>query len=91
MKKALGTAVVSVLALGVGAAASSASPLGACVVPRLYGLDLVTARAAVTHSSCSIGGISFEGPHGRVARVTDQVPAPGAILPRHGRVSLIAS
>lgn len=81
----------SAATLAAGAATTSASPERHCVVPRLYGLALGGAGAALTRAGCTVGAVSYERPRMRVARVTDQVPPPGAVLPRRARVFLIVS
>jgi hypothetical protein len=75
---------------GASGAALARTPSG-CVVPRLFALTPAVAQARLEAAGCTLGGIAFERPHARVARVTGQVPAPGAALPRRTRVSLLVS
>jgi beta-lactam-binding protein with PASTA domain len=91
--------VLLIFAIVVGAAVGTAAqrataqtqtPSG-CAVPRLYALTLPAAEARLTAAGCRLGGIAFERPRARVARITGQVPAPGAMLPRRARVSLLVS
>jgi beta-lactam-binding protein with PASTA domain len=74
-------------AFSAAAAATSQAP-NACVVPRLVGSTLPAAKARLATSGCRLGGIAFEQPHTRIARVTNQVPAAGAVLPTLTRVVL---
>jgi len=80
-------AVVTTAALGAG----PSSARRACIVPRLYTLTLAAAEARLTASGCKLAGFSYERPRTRTARVTAQVPAPGAILFHSARVFLIVS
>jgi beta-lactam-binding protein with PASTA domain len=82
--------VVSVVLAG-GAATALAGQPTACVVPRLYTLTLAAAQARLVAAGCRLGGIAFERPRTRTPRITAQVPAPGAMLPRPSRVSLLVS
>ena len=84
-------AVAASVVLGVGATLALAAPQAACVVPRLYALRPAAAEARLAAAGCSFGRMAFERPHASHRRVTDQVPAPGAVLPRHARVSLLVS
>jgi len=77
--------------VGGGADTAVARAPSRCVVPRLFALTPAAAEARLTAAGCSLGGIAFQRPHTRPARVTGQVPAPGAMLPWHTRVSLIVS
>jgi len=45
----------------------------------------------IAASRCHFGGISYERPRIRLGRVTDQVPMPGAVVPRRARIFLIVS
>lgn len=87
--------VLALAALIAAAGASTASAPAAarkpCVVPRMYTLSLGAARSLIVASGCTLGGVAYERPRAAVARVTAQVPAPGAILPRSQRVFLIVS
>jgi beta-lactam-binding protein with PASTA domain len=78
-------------ALGGAARTAAAHAPSGCVVPRLYALTLPAAKARLTNAGCSLGAVALERPHARVARVTGQVPAPGAVLPRQARISLLVS
>jgi beta-lactam-binding protein with PASTA domain len=82
--------VVSAMLAGGAPTALAGSPT-ACVVPRLYALTLAAAEARLPAAGCGLGGITLERPRTRNARITDQVPAPGAMLPRRARVSLLVS
>jgi len=62
-----------------------------CVVPRLYALKVGTAKGLLIHAGCRLGGLSSQRPRAGIARITGQVPPPGAILPASGQVSLIVS
>ena len=83
--------VAASAAVGGGARTAAARVPSGCVVPRLFALTLPAAKARLTAAGCSLGSIAFERPRARVARVTDQVPAPGAVLRRKTRVSLLVS
>jgi hypothetical protein len=83
-------AVAASVVLCVGATTALAGSQ-ACVVPRLYALRPAAAEARLAAAGCSFGRMAFERPHANHPRVTDQVPAPGAVLPRHARVSLLVS
>lgn len=74
-----------------GLTSAPARARGGCVVPRLYALKVVAAEGLLTHAGCRLGGLSYQRPRARIARVTDQVPRPGAVLPASARVSLIVS
>jgi beta-lactam-binding protein with PASTA domain len=84
-------AVAASVVLGAGATIALAAPQRACVVPRLYALSPAAAKTRLAAAGCSFGRMAFERPHADHPRVTDQVPAPGAVLPRHTRVSLLVS
>ena len=84
-------AIAAGAAVGVGAQRATAQAPSGCVVPRLYALTLPAAQARLTAAGCKLGAIAFERPRTRLARVTGQVPAPGAALPRRTRISLLAS
>ena len=79
------------VAIGTGAQRATAQTPSGCIVPRLYALTLPAAEARLTAAGCRLGGIAFERPRARVARITGQVPAPGAMLPRRARVLLLVS
>ena len=84
-------AIAAGAAIG-GAARTAAAPTSSrCVVPKVYALTLPTAKSRLTAAGCSLGPVAFERPRGRVARVTGQVPVPGAVLPRHTRIALLVS
>jgi beta-lactam-binding protein with PASTA domain len=84
-------AIVVGAAVGTAAQRATAQTPSGCAVPRLYALTLPAAEARLTAAGCKLGGIAFERPRAHVARVTGQVPAPGAMLPRRTRVSLLVS
>jgi beta-lactam-binding protein with PASTA domain len=79
--------VAAVGAFSAAAAATSHAP-NACVVPRLVGSTLPAAKARLATANCFFGGIAFQHPHARIPRVTNQVPAAGAVLPTLTRVVL---
>jgi hypothetical protein len=83
-------AVVTTAALGAGQSSARATARP-CIVPRLTTLTLAAAEARLTASGCKLAGFSYQRPRTRSIRVTDQVPAPGAILFRSARVFLIVS
>jgi hypothetical protein len=92
MRRALPLAALAALTgLGGGTGAAAAQAPAACVVPRLYALAPAAAEARLTASGCRLGAIAYERPRSRVARVTGQVPAPGAVLARRARVALLVS
>lgn len=92
VKFVLGIAAVAAsVVLGVGATIALAASQSACVVPRLYALRPAAAEARLAAAGCSLDRMAFERPHANHPRVTDQVPAPGALLPRHARVALLVS
>jgi hypothetical protein len=84
-------AVVTTAALGAAQSSAHAPVRHTCIVPRLTTLTLAAAEARLTASGCKLAGFSYERPRARAARVTDQVPAPGAILFKSARVFLIVS
>jgi len=84
-------AIVAGAAVGTAAQRATAQTPRGCVVPRLYAMTVPTAEARLTAAGCRLGGVAFERPRARVARITGQVPAPGAMLPRRARVSLLVS
>jgi beta-lactam-binding protein with PASTA domain len=84
-------AIVAGAAFGTAAQRATAQAPSGCVVPRLYALTLPAAKSRLTAAGCKVGAIAFERPRAHVARVTAQVPAPGAMLPRHARISLLVS
>ena len=88
----LGIFVVAASAALSGAAGTAvAGGPSVCVVPRVFALTLSAAEVRLTAAGCTLGRIAFERPHARVARVTGQLPAPGAVLPRQTRVSILVS
>jgi hypothetical protein len=84
-------ALASVAALGGAAGAATPGGRGSCVVPRLFALSPRAAQARLTAAGCALGGVAHERPYARVSLVTGQVPAPGAVLPRRTRVTLLIS
>jgi beta-lactam-binding protein with PASTA domain len=84
-------AIVVGAAIGGAARTAAANTPSGCVVPRLYALTLPAAKSRLADAGCSVGAVALERPHARIARVTGQVPAPGAALPRHTRISLLVS
>ena len=84
-------AVAASIVLCVGATIALAASQAACVVPRLYALKPAAAMARLAAAGCSFGRLAFERPHANHPRVTGQVPAPGAVLPPHARVSILVS
>jgi len=84
-------AIVVGAAVGGAARTAAAHTPSGCVVPRLYALTLPAAKSRLAAAGCGLGAVALERPHARVARVTGQVPAPGAVLPRHARISLLIS
>ena len=83
--------VLTIMGIATGASTSTAGTRKPCVVPRLYALSISSARALITSSGCTLGGVSYQKPRRAVAVVTNQVPAPGAIVPPSSRVFLIAA
>lgn len=90
MRLVLALAVV-IAAAGITASVAPSAARRPCVVPRLYALRLAAARTLIAASGCTLGGIAYERPRAAVARVTDQVPPPGAILPASARVYVIVT
>jgi hypothetical protein len=82
---------LAILVAAAGATTSAAGARKPCVVPRLYTMSISAAKALLMSSGCTLGGISYQRPRATVVVVTDQVPAPGAIIPRSYRVYLIAA
>ncbi|MBS1676720.1 MAG: IPT/TIG domain-containing protein [Actinobacteria bacterium] len=62
------------------------TPVPGCVVPRLIGDHLVTARRHLARAGCRLGRIT--GTRRQTARVVRQFPAPGAIRPRDTAVNV---
>ena len=91
VKLMLVLAAVAASTLSGLTSASSALSRGGCVVPRLYALNVGTAKGLLTHAGCTLGGLSYQRPRAGTARITAQVPPPGAILPTSARVFLIVS
>jgi beta-lactam-binding protein with PASTA domain len=83
--------VLAIVVVATGASTGTAGTRKPCVVPRLYTLSISSARALITSSGCRLGGVSYQKPRRAVAAVTNQVPAPGAIVPPSSRVFLIAA
>lgn len=83
--------VLTIMVIATGASTSSAGTRKPCVVPRLYTLSISSATALIRSSGCTLGGVSYQRPRRGVAVVTNQVPAPGAIVPPSSRVFLIAA
>lgn len=75
------------LALGVVPRA----PRRACVVPRVRGLRLAAARAAIVTAGCSVGRIRHARSRLRPGNVVAQSPSAGRRLAPFGRVSLTVS
>ena len=90
VKVVLVLAALAAAALG-GLTPAPALARGGCVVPRLYTLKVATAQALLAHAGCKLGGISLQRPRAHIARITGQVPAPGAILPASAPVFLVVS
>ena len=83
-------AVAALAALAGGAGAAVDAPT-ACVVPRVFALSPSAAEARLAAAGCRLGLLTHQHSHARVTRVTGQVPAPGAVLPRQTRISLVVS
>jgi hypothetical protein len=85
--------VLAAVAAATSSGLTSAPALarGGCVVPRLYALKLGTAKGLLTHAGCTLAGVSYQRPRAGIARITAQVPPPGAMLPASARVFLIVS
>jgi hypothetical protein len=71
--------------------AIGATPRTACVAPRLYTLTLAAAETRLAVAGCRLAGVSRETADAHTRLVTDQVPAPGAVLPRRAGVFLVVS
>jgi beta-lactam-binding protein with PASTA domain len=84
-------AIAAGAAIGGAARTAAAHTPSGCVAPRVYALTVPAAKSRLTAAGCSLGTVAFERPRARVARITGQVPAPGAVLPRHARISLLVS
>jgi beta-lactam-binding protein with PASTA domain len=83
-----------VLPLSIAAATTGTAPAqtaGACVVPKLFTLTQAVAGSRLAAAGCRVGPVTFERPRGHRPRVVGQVPAPGAVLPRGTRVSLLVA
>jgi hypothetical protein len=93
VRNALALVFITALAaaLGGGHARAAARTPGTCIVPRLYTLTPAAAEAQVTRAGCDLGRIVFQRPRSGHARVTGQLPLPGATLPRRTRVVLLVS
>jgi Subtilase family/PASTA domain len=79
---------------GAGRLALGAPPriaLRACLVPRVRGLRLVAARAAIARSGCSVGRVRKARSRLARGRVLTQSPSAGHRLAPHGRVNLTVS
>jgi len=83
-------AAAGATAIATSASAAPGARTG-CTVPRLYALTIPAAMTRIAASRCHFGGISYERPRIRLGRVTDQVPMPGAVVPRRARIFLIVS
>jgi PASTA domain len=63
-----------------------------CVVPKLKGKTLPTARKAVTKAHCAVGTVRrAHSKKVRRGRVISQRPPPGARLPNRAKVSVVVS
>jgi hypothetical protein len=62
-----------------------------CVVPNVRGMRLGVARRAIVRARCAVGHVTRVGSRTGASRVLRQAPPPRALLPRHGRVDLVAS
>jgi hypothetical protein len=63
-----------------------------CIVPRLRGLKLAAARAALTRAGCRLGGVTRTySPRVRAGRVIRQRPLAGTRLTRGARVNVVLS
>lgn len=76
-----------VLALG----AAPRLPKRACVVPRVLGRRLASARTALTRAGCRLGRVRRAYSRARAGRVIVQRPRPGTHLAPRGRVNLTLS
>jgi hypothetical protein len=57
-------------------------------VPRVFALTLPAAKERIAAARCRLAGVSIESPRLHGARVTSQVPAPGATLPAFADIVL---
>jgi beta-lactam-binding protein with PASTA domain len=73
--------VVALLIVAGGLDVAMAQPQRGCTVPKLYALSLSAAKERLSAAGCRLGGVSFVSPRSPGARVSSQVPAPGAMLP----------
>lgn len=74
------------------ATCSAAGTLQAwCVVPRVTGKPLNTAKAAVTASGCSVGRVTHATSHIAKGHVISEKPKAGSKLPYGAKVSLVVS
>jgi Tol biopolymer transport system component len=65
-------------------------PRRSCVVPRVIGLRLATARRKVQHAHCRVGHVyRAHSRRSRVGRVIRQSPSPGAVRSTGWRVSVV--
>jgi beta-lactam-binding protein with PASTA domain len=63
-----------------------------CVVPRVVGMTLAAARAAIARSHCRTGKVTrARSTTVRTGRVLSQRPGAGTLLPNGGRVNLVVS
>jgi len=62
-----------------------------CVVPRVVGLMLAAARAAVGRADCAVGAVTSHASTGVRGLVIGQQPRPGTRFAARGRVNLVIS
>ncbi len=93
MKAVMTTLAVASAAavLGAGSAPASDASRDGCIVPPLYTLTIPAAAERVAAAGCKLGHVSYERPRTHVAKVTAQVPLPGAHLPAAAHVELLVS
>ena len=67
------------------------SSIAPCVVPKVIGKTLSSARTTLTAASCSVGKITRVSARGKKGRVVAQHPKPGAHLKHGAKVALTLS
>jgi beta-lactam-binding protein with PASTA domain len=81
------------MAAGVAKLATSAvHAFTSCVVPKLTGKPLASARKAITHGACAVGKIRYASSSSvKKGRVISQQPKARKKLAYHAKVSLVVS
>jgi len=73
----------------VAAAPPPPAPPVRCVVPRVIGMRLATARARIGRANCRVGRVRRARSRRRAGKVLSQSPRAGSLRPRGARVNLV--